>query len=85
MTWEIVLGIFAVVSFAAVVIGWSSKISGTLSKLNESVDNLNRTVEKFQNSSDRIHNQLFDRVNENEKAIARHEIRIANMERSGQK
>lgn len=85
MTWEIALGIFAIVSFAAVVIGWSSKISGTLSKLNESVDNLNKTVEKFQNSSDKIHGELFDRVNESEKAIAQHEIRITNLERNGQK
>lgn len=27
MTWEIAVGIFAIVSFAAVVIGWSGKIS----------------------------------------------------------
>lgn len=81
MTWEIALGIFAIVSFAAVVIGWSSKISGTLSKLNTSVDNLNRTVEKFQNSSDKIHQQLFDKVNDQGKTIVDHEARIKSLER----
>lgn len=81
MTWEIALGIFAIVSFAAVVIGWSSKISGTLSKLNESVDNLNKTVEKFQNSSDKIHNQLYTRANEADKQLADHEARITNLEK----
>ena len=30
MAWEIALGIFAIVSFAAIVIGWSPKIGGTL-------------------------------------------------------
>lgn len=79
MTWEIALGIFALVSFAAVVIGWSSKISGTLSKLNESVDNLNKTVEKFQTSSDKIHGELFDRINELDRESARHNEQIKNL------
>lgn len=81
MTWEIAIGIFAIVSFAAVVIGWSGKISGTLSKLNESVDNLNRTVERFQTSSDKTHSQLYDRINENDKKLADHEARLKSLEK----
>lgn len=80
MTWEIALGIFAIVSFVAIVIGWTSKITGTLSKLNESVDNLNRTVERFQTSADKTHNQLFDRINELERTSERHDEKIKNLQ-----
>lgn len=85
MTWEIALGIFALVSFVAVVLGWSSKLTGTLSKLNTSVDMLNKTVEKFQNSSDKIHDEIFEKIGKHDILLVEHSEKIKNLEKENRK
>lgn len=76
MTWEIALGLFAIVGFVATIIGWSTQISGTLSKLNTSVDALNHTVEKFEKSSDKIHENLSGRISEHDAILAEHKVEL---------
>ena len=99
MTWEIALGIFALVAFVLGILGYvknkddadirkmteeqtqREEILQTLTKLNTTVENLNTTIEKFQTSSDRIHNELFERMQEGEKSLSVLSEKIKNLEK----
>jgi len=76
MTWEIALGIFALISFIGMVVGWTNKIYGTLSKLNASVDNLNETVKEFKENQ----NTLIEHVNDHDITLIKHEEQIKNLQ-----
>ena len=77
MTWEIALGIFALVSFVAVIIGWTSKIISALTKLNVSVDVLNETMKDYKN----IQTALSERLGEHDVTLAEHGERIRSLEK----
>lgn len=77
MTWEIALGIFALVSFVAIIIGWTTQITSTLSKLNTSVDNLNDTVKEFKD----VQNALSVHLGEHDITLTKHDERIKTLEK----
>lgn len=80
MTWEIVLGIIALVGFIGTVGTWISKLSKTLGILENTIGILNRTIDEFKKNSHTTHEKLFERLNENEKTIENHEGRIKVLE-----
>lgn len=88
MTWEIALGIFALVSFVIGILTYNrntqkerEEILQTLTKLNATVENLNLTIEKFQTSSDKTHEQLFSKVNAQAAELAEFKAKISILER----
>ena len=81
MTWEIVLGIIALMGFIGTVGTWISKLSKTLGILENTIGILNRTIDEFKKSNRTTHEKLFERLTENEKTIENHEGRIKNLEK----
>ena len=81
MTWEIVLGIIALMGFIGTVGTWISKLSKTLGILENTIGILNRTIEEFKKSSRTTHEKMFERLTEDEKTIENHEGRIKNLEK----
>lgn len=71
MTWEIALGIFALVSFAAVIIGWSSKIVSQLSTLAVTLTSLNETLKDFREQARKTHEEFSRDIKSNKEEIAR--------------
>ena len=82
MTWEILLGIIALVSFVGTVATWIYKLSRILATLDATIKSLNETLQEFRERSHRTHKELFERINEQEKAIADHETRINVLEKN---
>ncbi|MBQ8253960.1 MAG: hypothetical protein IJY94_00465 [Clostridia bacterium] len=85
MTWEIFLGIVALVGFTGTVGTWISKLSKTLGILENTIGILNRTIDEFKRSSHTTHEKLFERLTKDEKTIENHEGRIKNLENERRK
>ena len=80
MTWEIALGIFALVTFIGTVGMWISKLSKTLGILENTIGTLNTTISDLKRNSHATHEKLFERLTEDEKQLENHELRIQGLE-----
>lgn len=85
MTWEITLGIIAIVGFIGTVGSWISKLSKTLGILENTIGILNRTIDEFKKNSHTTHEKLFDRLTKDENKIENHEVRIKDLENERRK
>jgi hypothetical protein len=81
MTWEIVLGIIALVGFVGSVATWISKLSKTLGVLESTIKVLNETISEFKKNSHSTHEKIFERLTDDEMTLQNHEGRIQNLER----
>lgn len=81
MTWEIVLGIIALVGFVGSVATWISKLSKTLGVLESTIKVLNETISEFKHNSHSTHEKIFERLTDDEKTLQNHEGRIQSLER----
>lgn len=81
MSWEIVVGIIALVGFIGTVGTWISKLSKTLGILENTIGILNKTIDEFKTNSTHTHEKLFDRITKGERTIENHEIRIKDLEK----
>jgi hypothetical protein len=80
MTWEIVLGIIALVGFVGSIGVWVSKLSTTLATLSTTIELLVNTVKEFKSNSHETHNTLFKQIGEHSIQISDHETRIKILE-----
>lgn len=80
MTWEIVVGIIALVGFVGSIAAGASKLSKTLGILENTIGILNRTIDEFKRNSHVTHEKLFERLTKNEKTLENHEVRIKDLE-----
>lgn len=69
MSWEIVLGIIALVGFLGTVSSWVWKLSGTLTKLTDGLNSLS----SFKANADKEHKEIHD-------TLDNHELRIHDLE-----
>ena len=81
MTWEILLGIIAMVGFVGSVATWISKLAKTLGILENTIKVLNEPIAEFKQNSHSTHEKIFVRLTENEKILENHESRIQRLER----
>ena len=81
MSWEIVIGIIALVGFIGTVGTWISKLSRTLGILENTIGILNRTIDEFKTNSSHTHEKLSDRITKDEMTIENHEVRIKDLEK----
>ncbi len=81
MTWEIVAGIIALVTFIGLIGSWISKLSKTLGILENTIGVLNRTIDEFKKNSHSTHEKLFERLTKDEKTLENHEVRLQDLEK----
>lgn len=81
MSWEIMVGIIALVGFIGTVGTWISKLSKTLGILENTIGILNRTIDEFKTNSSQTHEKMFDRITKDEMTIENHEVRIKDLEK----
>lgn len=60
MTWEIAVGIFALVTFAITIGTLAFKLAGILSKLESAVDNLRETITTIKDNNNNEHERIFE-------------------------
>ena len=74
MTWEIVLGIIALVGFVSTIATYASKQSGILSKLEATLNALNETLEELKENNRASHKDIYNKIGEHDKRIAKLEV-----------
>lgn len=62
MTWEIVLGIFALVTFAVTIGSMVYKLAKILTKLETAVDNLRETIANIKDNNTKEHERIFEMI-----------------------
>lgn len=80
MTWEIVLGLIALIGFIGSIGMWVSKLSTTLATLSTTIELLVNTVKEFKSDSHETHQMLFDKIGEHNTQLSDHETRIKILE-----
>lgn len=69
MTWEIVLGIIALVGFIGTVATYASKQSSILAKLETTLDALNATLEELKENNRASHKDIYNKLAEHDRII----------------
>ena len=80
MTWEIVLGLIALISFVGSVAAWISKLAKTLGILENTIQTLNKVLDEMKANSHTTHKELFRKYSDHDRLLLNHEGRIRNLE-----
>ena len=80
MTWEIVLGLIALVGFIISVGAIIAKASQMFATLNATINMLTETLKEFKKDSKTDRKELHDRVDDHEKRISNNAMRIELLE-----
>lgn len=80
MTWEIFLGITALLSFVIAITGPMLKLNTSITKLNSSVDVLKEAIDKIDQDNEKSHKRIWEHNDEQDKLIADNIRRISNIE-----
>ena len=80
MSWEIFLGIAALISFIIAVTGPMLKLNTSITKLNASVDILKNALDKMEEDNEKSHKRIWERIEDQDKVIAEHAKKINNIE-----
>ena len=70
MTWEIFLGIVALVGFIGTIGLWISKLSKILAVLETTVASLGEAIKEFKANSKVEHKEFHDKIDDHEKRIS---------------
>lgn len=62
MTWEICVGIFALVTFAVTIGTMVYKLAKILTKLESAVDNLRETISTIKDNNNKEHERIFEMI-----------------------
>lgn len=62
MTWEIALGIFALITFAVTIGSMVYKLAKILTKLETAVDNLRETIANIKDNNTKEHERIFEMI-----------------------
>lgn len=71
MTWEIVVGIIALIGVFSTVATWSSKLSRTLASLEVTLNALRDTLEELKKDNRASHKEIYAKLDEHQDKITR--------------
>lgn len=80
MTWEIFLGIVALVGFIISVTTPLMKLNTSITKLNNSVDVLKSAIDRIDADNEESHKKIWEHNDEQDEIIAEHSKKINNIE-----
>lgn len=80
MTWEIFLGIAALITFVIAVTGPMIKLNTSITKLNASVDVLKDAIDRIDADNEESHKRIWKHNNEQDALLAEHTKKISNIE-----
>ena len=80
MTWEIFLGIVALVGFMITIISPLMKLSKTMTELNVNMQNLNQAMNTLTSNNTESHRRIWEHNEEQDSKIENHEKRITKIE-----
>lgn len=80
MTWEIFLGIVAIVGFVATLCGPLVKLNSNIVRLNDSLHVLQQAMDKIDEDNEKSHKRIWEHNNEQDNKLEEHERRINGLE-----
>lgn len=80
MTWEIFLGIVAIIGFIVTVTTPLMKLSKTMTELNINMQNLNQAMDTLTVNNTESHRRIWSHNDEQDEKIENHEKRITKIE-----
>lgn len=80
MTWEIFLGVVAIITFIITVTTPLIKLNTSITKLNDCVSTLKEAIDKIDSDNEKSHKRLWDHNEEQDIAINNQEQRITKIE-----
>lgn len=80
MSWEIFLGISALVGFVLSITGPILKLNTSITKLNASVDVLKSAIDRIETNNEANHKEIWDHNDNQDKLITEHSKRITDIE-----
>lgn len=80
MTWEIFLGIVAIVGFCVTIMTPLIKLSKTMTELNVNMQNLNQAMNTLTANNTESHRRIWAHNDEQDEKIENHEKRITKIE-----
>ena len=80
MTWEIFLGIVALIGFCVAIMTPLMKLSKTMTELNVNMQNLNQAMNTLTANNTESHRRIWAHNDEQDEKIENHEKRITKIE-----
>ena len=80
MTWEIFLGIVALVGFCITIVTPLMKLSKTMTELNVNMQNLNQAMNTLTANNTESHRRIWAHNEEQDEKLENHEKRITKIE-----
>ena len=80
MSWEIFLGIAALVGFIISITGPILKLNTSITQLNASVDVLKSAIDRIETSNEATHKEIWEHNDEQDELIKDHTKRINDIE-----
>ena len=74
MTWEIVLGIIALIGVFGTVAGWTGKLSKTLASLETTLKALKETLEELKENNRASHKDIYNKIDDHDARISKLEV-----------
>lgn len=76
MTWEIALGIFALVGFVISIVTITSRLSGLLAEIKTTLATLNETLIETKESNSASHKDIYEKIGDHENRVTAIEAKI---------
>lgn len=80
MSWEIFLGIVALVGFLITVSTPMLKLNTSITKLNETINSIKDIVNKNDETNKQSHQRIYDRLDAHDRTVNAHNERLSNLE-----
>lgn len=85
MTWEIAVGVIALVGFVVSIGTLLFKLSAVLTRLDVTVKDMQAANATDRKNKEAEHKEMYEMLEEHDKTLTKHEMRIHDLERSKEK
>lgn len=83
MTWEIFLGIVAVVTFVITIVKTVIPLTNAITRLTDKFENLDAKVEEFEDDSVKAHDELWAHNDKQDVILQEHAMRLHDLDGKG--
>lgn len=83
MTWEIAVGLFALVTFVITVIKTVVPLTNAITRLTDKFENLDAKVDEIEDDGAKAHDELWEHNDKQDKMLAEHAMRLHDLDGKG--
>lgn len=83
MTWEIAVGLFALVTFVVTIVKTVVPLTNAITRLTDKFEGLDEKVEEIETSKSAEHKELWDYNHKQDKTLLEHAMRLHDLDGKG--